>query len=261
MIRRDVVKILASAVMWGSPGVVLGATSSDAAGAEALRVVMLIHPDMVLLDFVPALTVFTMMMADIQLVWKNKAPVRTEIGIAIEPSATFDDSFRNPDILFVPGGLKGTVAAMNDPMVISYLKTTGAQARYVTSVCTGSLLLAAAGLLDGYKATGHWQSRYALAELGATLSGERVVVDRNRVTGGGVTAGLDFGLTLASIIRGEEWARTIQLILEYAPHPPFSSGRPETAGPIITEKVGALLRPGLVPLDRAVANARRRLAL
>src|SRR5437763_10757718 len=112
---------------------------------------------------------------------------------------------------------------MDDQLVLDFLARQGAQARYVTSVCTGSLLLGAAGLLKGYKATCHWMSHDQLPALGAEPVKARVVIDRNRVTGGGVTAGIDFGLALAALLRGEHEAKRIQLQIEYNPAPPFTA--------------------------------------
>ena len=137
----------------------------------------------------------------------------------------------------MPGGLAGTVAALEDRPTRGFLAETGAQAQWVTSVCTGSLLLGAAGLLRGYEATSHWYVRDLLEFTGATVTTGRVVEDRNRVTGGGVTAGLDFALRLAARLRGEDIARTIQLVLEYDPKPPFDSGSPESAGAEISDAV------------------------
>jgi len=137
----------------------------------------------------------------------------------------------------VPGGLKGTIPAMRDPAVIAFLADRGARARFVTSVCTGSLLLGAAGLLDGYKATSYWMVRDLLPLFGAEPVPARVVIDRNRITGGGATAGLDFGLTLASMLRGEDHAKTLQLLVEYDPQPPFDAGAPERASAGVVEGI------------------------
>lgn len=131
-------------------------------------------------------------------------------------------------------------------MVLGFLRRQPENTEYVTSVCTGSLVLAAAGLLQGFKAAGHWMSRESLAELGVDVPSERVVIDRNRVTGGGVTAGIDFGLRLASLLRGEAEAKLIQLQIEYNPAPPFDAGSPQSAGPDLVEAVrqrAATLQP------------------
>lgn len=261
MQRRDVLQMLALAATAGLATTEGRAHVQFDPKAPKPTFVMLAYPKMILLDFVPALTAFALTMGDVQIVWKDRAPVTTDVGVAISPTTTFAEAHAAPDVVFVPGGLRGTVACMQDPEVIAFLQRVGPAARYVTSVCTGSLLLAAAGLLEGYRATGHWHSRHALAQLGAILADGRVVQDRNRITGGGVTAGLDFGLIVSSLIRGEDWAKATQLILEYAPAPPFQAGTPAGAGPEITAQVSDLLNPELGPLNQAVAAARTRLRL
>jgi cyclohexyl-isocyanide hydratase len=124
----------------------------------------------------------------------------------------------------------GQVEVMQDTEIHSFLKRQSATAQYVTSVCTGSMILAAAELLQGYKATCHWAFRDQLVALGVEVVPQRVVIDRNRITGAGVTSGIDFGLTLLSLLCGEEVAKMAQLMMEYDPAPPFSAGTPETAG-------------------------------
>ncbi|WP_379064343.1 DJ-1/PfpI family protein [Mesorhizobium sp. UC22_110] len=263
MERRDVLQMLALAAL-AVPALQVPEAQAGIQfdpNAPKPKFVMLVHPDMVLLDLVPALTAFKLTMGDVQLVWKDRNPVSTDVGLDIRPTATLADAHAAPDVLFVPGGIRGTVACMQDPDVIAFVAKTGASARFVTSVCTGSLLLGAAGLLKGYRATGHWQSRHVLPQLGAILEDGRVVRDGNRITAGGVTAGLDFGLVIASVIRDEEWARSIQLILEYAPAPPYDAGTPARAGTELTALVSDLLKPSLAPLDKAVAHARTRLQL
>jgi cyclohexyl-isocyanide hydratase len=263
MDRRELLQTLLLTSLTASLPGVSSAAANAAFDSDAPKpkFVLLIHPGMVLLDLLPALKVFQLTRGDVQLVWKDRSAVPTDVGIAVEPTATLAEAFRDPDVLFIPGGLRGTVACMNDPEIVAFVSRTGNAARYVTSVCTGSLLLGAAGLLKGYRATGHWHSRYALEHLGATLSDERVVVDRNRITGGGVTAGLDFGLHVAALIRGEQWAKSIQLVLEYAPAPPLDAGTVAGAGPEVTRLVSNLLDPELSALDTAVAHAQERLKL
>lgn len=211
----------------------------EAAGVapDRPRIAMLVHPKMVLQDLIGPLTVFNLMRAEIHLVWKDREPVMSEVGLAITPSTTLDECPEELDILFVPGGLDGTIALMSDDAVLHFLASRGARARYVTSDCTGSLLLGAAGLLKGYRATSHWTVRDQLSLFGATPVHDRVVQDRNRITAGGVTSGIDFGLTLVELIRGRERAETIQLIIEYAPAPPFDAGTPETAPPAVVDAV------------------------
>ncbi len=203
---------------------------------DAPKVAMLVYPRMVALDLIGPMTVLTILRCNVQTVWKDKAPVSTDVGLSIAATQTFDECARDVDVLFVPGGIMGTVDCMNDGQVLSFLADRGARAKWVTSVCTGSLVLAAAGLLKGYDATSHWAVADLLPLMGARHVDTRVVRDRNRMTGGGVTAGIDFGLTLAAALKDEEAARRIQLTLEYAPEPPFRNGTPAEAGP---ERVAA----------------------
>ncbi len=208
------------------------------AAATPTDVVMLVHPDMVALDLVGPQTVFGLMPgARLHLVGRSRDPVMTEIGLAVTPTTDFAGCPAAPDILFVPGGLKGSVAAMQDPAMLAFLADRGARAGFVTSVCTGALVLGAAGLLRGYRATSHWYVRDLLPLFGAVPAEGRVVADRNRMTAGGVTAGIDFGLTLAARLHGDEVARRLQLILEYDPAPPFQAGNPQGAGPALTADV------------------------
>lgn len=195
------------------------------------RVAMLVYPRMILLDLVGPQTVLNIAGCDIDLVWKSRDAVSTDVGVPLIPTATFEDYDAQPDVLFVPGGLMGSLDCMGDPAVLAFLRAKAATATWVTSVCTGSLVLGAAGLLQGYRATSHWGVRDLLPMLGATLVTDRVVEDRNRITGGGATAGLDFGLVLAERLKDRATAERVQLILEYAPQPPFDLGTPELAGP------------------------------
>ena len=163
----------------------------------------------------------------VSLVASSLAPVRTEWGLTITPDVSFADA-PPLDLLCVPGGW-GIDAQLDDERLLSFLRLQGAQARYVTSVCSGALLLGAAGLLRGYRATTHWLSLDLLPFFGAVPVDERVVRDRNRITGGGVTAGIDFALVVASELFGAAVAQRIQLAIEYRPAPPFQSGSPHTA--------------------------------
>jgi cyclohexyl-isocyanide hydratase len=194
-----------------------------------ISVAFLLFPNVTQLDLTgPAQVLSRLGNAKIDLVWKTLDPVMTDAGFAIMPTATFED-VAAADVLCVPGGL-GVIGVINDDVAMDWVRKMGAGADWVTSVCTGSLILGAAGLLKGYKATTHWASHNQLALFGAEPVKARTVFDRNRVTGGGVTAGIDFALALTAAIRGEEHARMVQLSLEYDPAPPFDSGSPDKAG-------------------------------
>ncbi len=187
----------------------------------------------------------------VHLVWKSLDPVLSDSKLALGPTTTFADCPKL-DVLFVPGG-GGQMALMGDATVLGFLRAQGEHAAYVTAVCTGSLLLGAAGLLDGYDAATHWAFMDLLPAFGARPVRQRVVVDRNRVTGGGVTAGIDFGLTLAARLAGDAVAKGIQLGLEYDPKPPFQCGHPDVAEPEIVSAVRA--RFDAVYRDRAAQIA------
>lgn len=199
-----------------------------------LQIGMLLYPGLTLLDLIGPQTVFSWF-ADIHLVWKTRDLVISDTGIGIQPTSTFDDCPQNLDILFVPGGM-GQQAMMQDREVLAFLADQGSRSKYVTSVCSGSLLLGAAGLLKGYKATSHWAARETLRMFGAEPIDARVVVDRNRISGGGVTAGIDFGLVVLAKLRGDDAAKLTQLAMEYDPDPPFDAGSPKSAGPAIVEQ-------------------------
>jgi cyclohexyl-isocyanide hydratase len=156
------------------------------------------------------------------------------------------------DVICVPGGF-GTTAAMQDQAFMREIKRLAEGAKYVTSVCTGSLILGAAGLLKGKRAACHWGWRHLLSEFGAIPDPARVVRDGNVFTGGGVTAGIDFAFTLMAEIAGDDYAQQIQLGLEYAPAPPFNSGRPETAPPRILEALTKSMA-GAMPVRTAAAE-------
>jgi cyclohexyl-isocyanide hydratase len=169
------------------------------------------------------------------LIAENLQPIRSDSGLWLMPDTTFQTS-PQLDLLFVPGG-PGIYEAVQNKTLTSFLRTQAAKAKYVTSVCTGSLVLAVAGLLNGYKATTHWLSLNLLKLFDVKVCEERVVIDKNRITGGGVTAGIDFALCVASKVFSEDVAKEIQLLVEYSPAPPFDSGSPKTAEKVIVERV------------------------
>jgi cyclohexyl-isocyanide hydratase len=197
---------------------------------------LLLFPGMTQIDFAEPYEVFSRLPDTIvHVVAKTPEPVKTERGLIIVPTVSCNDC-PSLDVLVVPGG-PGQQRLMDDDAVLGFLRRQATQAKYVTSVCTGALLLGAAGLLSGRRATTHWLSMPLLPVFGAIPVNERVVVDGNLVTGGGCTAGMDFALQLAALLRGETIAQQIQLQLEYSPAPPFASGSPATAPVEIIETV------------------------
>lgn len=198
-------------------------------------VAFLLFPNVTQLDLTgPAQVLSRLGNTELNLVWKDKQPVPTDAGFPLLPTATFDE-IDEVNILCVPGGF-GTMDVMQDPEVLEWLRKVAAKADWVTSVCTGSLILGAAGLLKGYRSGCHWASIDQLAFFGATPVRERIVEDRNRFSGGGVTSGIDFALALAARIRNEDFARFIQLSIEYDPMPPFDAGSPDKVSPEILQR-------------------------
>lgn len=196
-----------------------------------MDIAFLLFPGVTQLDLTgPAQILSRLPGARVHLVWHTLDPVATDAGFSILPNATFA-KLPAPDLLCAPGGM-GIADVIDDDVALQWVQMAGAHAHWVTSVCTGALILGAAGLLEGYQATTHWAWHDKLSLFGATPVKARSVIDRNRATGGGVTAGIDFALALVAKIAGEETARTIQLALEYDPAPPFSSGSPESAGAV-----------------------------
>jgi cyclohexyl-isocyanide hydratase len=198
------------------------------ANSAPCHIGLLLFPGMTQIDFAGPYEVFARLPDTIvHVVAKTADPVRTERGLVLVPTVTCE-ACPQLDVLVVPGG-PGQQQLMDDEEVLAFLRRQAQQAKYVTSVCTGALVLGAAGLLKGYRATTHWLSLPLIALFGAIAVDERVVIDGNRMTGGGCTAGIDFVLRLAAMLRGETVAQQIQLQLEYNPDPPFRSGSPATA--------------------------------
>jgi cyclohexyl-isocyanide hydratase len=205
-----------------------------------IHIGMLLYPSLTQLDLTGPFEVLSKVPnAEVLLAWKTLEPVVADSKLALVPNMTLA-ACPQLDVLFVPGGV-GQVALMDDPEVIEFLKSQGRTARYVTSVCTGALLLGVAGLLAGYEAATHWAFMDLLPLFGARPVRRRVVIDRNRITGGGVTAGIDFGLRLAAELSSENVAKEIQLGIEYDPDPPFRSGHPDVAERAIVDTVRARL--------------------
>jgi cyclohexyl-isocyanide hydratase len=214
------------------------------------RIGLLAFPAMTQLDLTGPLQVFTSLPnAEVHVLWKTLDPIRTHGGLTLIPDTTLADC-PALDVICVPGGA-GVLDLMDDPDVLSFLRTQAEHATFVGSICTGSLVLGAAGLLRGKHATTHWAWTDLLAPLGAIATKGRVVRDGKFMTGGGVTAGIDFALTMVAELAGQEVAETIQLGIEYAPAPPFDAGSPDTARPELV----AAVRAGMTTL-RAERQAR-----
>jgi cyclohexyl-isocyanide hydratase len=171
----------------------------------------------------------------VHLIWKDRAPITSATGLVLIPTMTFGECPKL-DVICVPGG-GGVNALLEDAETLAFIRAQAKQARYVTSVCTGSLVLGAAGLLKGRKATTHWFAHDFLERFGAIPAHGRVVRDGNLITAGGVTAGIDFGLAVVAELVGQAEAEAIQLGLEYAPEPPFNAGTPDEAPAAIVAAV------------------------
>lgn len=233
----------------------MGATPSAWKGRE--KIAMLLYPGFTALDLVgPQYFFASLMGATVHLVAKHRSPVMTDTGIAVVPTTTLEECPGDLDVLFVPGSGNGVLDAMEDRTLVAFLEDSGARAKWVTSVCTGSLLLARAGLLTGYRATGHWISRDLLSEFGAIPVNERVVRDRNRMTGAGVSAGLDLGLAMTAALRDRAYAEGVQLLAEYAPQPPFDAGSPQTAPKETVALIGGMF-PRFADRARQIAHDAR----
>ena len=194
----------------------------------AFTIVEILYPGLTQLDFTGPHTVFTRLPdTEVIVASRDGGEVASDGGLTFAHTRRLADIARC-DLICIPGGLSATEAA-NDAVLIAEIQRLAAGAPYLTSVCTGSLVLGAAGLLRGRRAACHWAWRHLLPLFGAIPDDGRVVRDGNIITGGGVTAGIDFALTVAAELAGEDLAQAIQLGLEYAPAPPFDSGRPERA--------------------------------
>jgi cyclohexyl-isocyanide hydratase len=222
-----------------------------------LHIGLLVFPSVQQLDLTCPYDVFAMIPgAKVYLIWKDRSPVTSATGLVLTPTMTFAEC-PALDVLCVPGG-GGINALLRDAEVLDFLRAQAARARYVSSVCTGSLVLGAAGLLKGRRATTHWNSHDLLARFGAIPTHGRVVRDGNLFTAGGVTAGIDFGLTMVAELMGEAQAQVIQLGHEYAPEPPFNAGTPETAPPAVLaaakERVASIRKARESIIDEIVAS-------
>lgn len=228
--------------------------------AAPFRSGMLVFPNLTQLDLTGPYEVLARLPgAETLLLWKTLDPVRSERGLTLLPTATFA-SCPPLDLVLVPGG-PGVGPLLEDAEVLEFLRRAAAEARTVVGVCTGALVIGAAGLLRGRRAATHWMSRELLRPFGAEPVAERIVSDGKFVTGGGVTAGIDVALSVAAGIAGRAAAEAIQLAIEYDPAPPFASGSPESADPAVREAVLAAAEPRqrerAERVARAAALARR----
>ncbi|MGF6905378.1 cyclohexyl-isocyanide hydratase [Paraburkholderia sp. GAS348] len=223
------------------------------ASTQRFYIGMLIFNGMTNLDFAGPFEVFSRMPdTTVHVIGIDGEPTRSDVGGMMLPTVTME-TCPALDLFFVGGGL-GVNPLMEDERVLDFIASASARASWITSVCTGALLLGAAGLLDGYRAATHWTAMEVLPLLGAIPVHERVVIDRNRVTGGGVTAGIDFGLTIAALLHGEHIAQVIQLGMEYDPKPPFQVGSPRVAQRALIDEVSRRAQP---MTDERVAAAQR----
>lgn len=225
-----------------------------------MQIGMLLFPQLTQLDLTGPHEVLSRWPgARVDLVARTRDPVRSETGLAIVPTATFEELPR-VDLVFAPGGF-GQIAATDDAATLGWLRAAGAGARWVTSACTGALLLGAAGLLEGYRAATHWGFMDLLPLVGAIPEPRRVVVDRNRITGGGVTAGIDVALQIVAEASGRGVAEEIQLQLEYDPQPAFQAGHPRVAPAALVararEKMAARHAERKAQLERLAATEGR----
>jgi cyclohexyl-isocyanide hydratase len=224
-----------------------------------LQIGLLVFPKVTQLDFTGPLQVFSGVPgAKVHLIWKRIEPVPTDTVMMLTPTITFADC-PQLDVICVPGGA-GINDMVNDEEMLAFLRKQAGAAKYVTSVCTGSLVLGAAGLLKGYHAATHWSAMEYLSAFGATPTKTRVCADRNRITGGGVTAGIDFALTVVSVLVDRKTAEAIQLGIEYNPAPPFNSGSPDTAPAETVARVLERIAQNQILRGQAITRAAARLS-
>ena len=221
---------------------------------QVLRAGILLFPGMTQLDLTGPFEVLARLPGwQVEIVAKARGPVRTDKGLVIEADADFDTAPQY-DVFAVPGG-PGTDDVILDAETVGFVRRQALGARYVFGICTGSLLLGAAGLLRGRRSGGHWQARDLLSRFGATVSDERMTVDGNLYTSGGVTACIDMALLVAAEVVGEDAAKQIQLQIEYDPEPPFRAGTPFVAPREITERALAATRERRRIREAAVEQA------
>jgi len=219
-----------------------------------MHVGFVLFPNLTQLDFTGPLQVLHRLPgATVSLIAKSLAPVPSDCGLSLVPTQTFA-SCAPLDLLCVPGGF-GIDQAIGDDETMQFISREGHRAKWVTSVCTGAFVIGAAGLLRGKRATTHWAYHHLLPKVGATPVHARVVRDGHVFTGGGVTAGIDFALTVAAEVAGETAAHAIQLSLEYEPAPPFHAGTPEGASRALVDAARARYAPRLATFEPLLAQS------
>ncbi len=224
-----------------------------------IRIGMVLFPRLTQLDLMGPAEVFGHIPdVEIHLLWKTLEPVASSRGIRILPTTTFQECPKL-DVICVPGG-PGQIELMEDEETLGFLRRIATNCRLVTSVCTGSLILGAAGLLRGYRATCHWSSIDQLSLLGAEPVSERVVRDRDRITGAGVTSGIDFAFAVVADLVGDDMAQEIQLQMEYDPEPPYRTGSPRSAPQALVaatrEKIASFIARRREATERAAKHMR-----
>jgi len=216
-----------------------------------MKVLAVAFPGFTFIDLAGPMQAFMMLPGfSSQVVWHSKGTVDSDAGVSVQAT----------EILFVPGNTVSLFKLLQDDRTLDVIADLGSGAKWITSVCNGSLLLGAAGLLKGYKAASYWYTREYLSLFGAIPTDARYVVDRNRATGGGMTAGIDFGLAMVGQIAGEAIGRVAELSFEYAPQPPFGTGRPELADPATLAQTTEILKH-LMPVEQLEGVRARRLAM
>ncbi|VIO78174.1 Isonitrile hydratase [Bradyrhizobium ivorense] len=226
-----------------------------------MKVVAVAFPGFTFNDLAGPMQAFMMLPGfSSQVVWHSRDAIDSDAGVSVQATEEFGSCWKDPDILFVPGNTVSLFKQLQDDRTLDCIAELGSRAKWITSVCNGSLLLGAAGLLQGYKAASYWYTCEHLGLFGAIPTDARYVIDRNRATGGGMTAGIDFGLAMVGQIAGEAVGRVAELSFEYAPAPPFGTGRPELADPATLAQTTEMLKH-LMPVEQLEGVRARRLKM
>lgn len=219
-------------------------------------IAMLLYPEFTALDLIGPQYMFASLLgAKVHLIAASREPVRSDTGVVFLPSMTLEECPADLDLLFVPGGGMGTARAMGDASLVRWVAERGRRSKLLASVCTGAMLLGQAGLLKGRRATTHWATHALLSSFGAIAVDERVVWDERMVTGAGVSAGIDLGLSVVAKLRDPLYAQCIQLQAEYAPRPMFEAGTPHTAPPRAFALMNGMFAGLRVEMARVAAQA------